>query len=120
MLDSETEDIKKECAWAISNATSAGDDLQIKFLVDSGCVPPLVNLLDKPDVRIVSVALEGIENILKCGQRNQNADGTNPFVAVVEMCGGVDHIKDLRGHEKPKISDMAVKILENYFGVDDG
>ena len=119
MLESEDFDIRKECAWAISNATSGGDDLQIKYLVDSGCVPPLVFLLDKPDVRIVSVALEGIENILKCGQRNQNVDGTNPFVAVVEMCGGVDKIEDLQRHENHKIYDMAVKILENYFGVDD-
>jgi HEAT repeat protein len=119
MLETEDFDIRKECAWAISNATSGGDDLQIKFLVDSGCVPPLVNLLDKPDVRIVSVALEGIENILKCGQRNQNLDGTNPFVAVVEMCGGVDKIEDLQRHENHKIYDMAVKILENYFGVDE-
>lgn len=61
-----------------------------------GCVPPLVNLLDKPDVRIVSVALEGIENILKCGQRNLNPDGSNPFVTVVEMCGGVDKIEELQ------------------------
>jgi len=119
MLETEDFDIRKECAWAISNATSGGDDLQIKFLVDSGCVPPLVNLLDKPDVRIVSVALEGIENILKCGQRNQNMDGTNPFVGVVELCGGVDKIEDLQRHENHKIYDMAVKILENYFGVDD-
>jgi importin subunit alpha-1 len=80
MLEMEDFDIRKECAWAISNATSGGDDLHIKFLVDNGCVLPLVNLLDKPDVRIVSVALEGIENILKCGQRNLNADGTNPLV----------------------------------------
>ena len=119
MLETEDVDIRKECAWAISNATSGGDDLQIKVLVDSGCVPPLVNLLDKPDVRIVSVALEGIENILKCGQRSQNADGTNPFVAVVEMCGGVDKIEDLQRHENHKICDMAVRILETYFGVDD-
>ena len=119
MLEQEDFDIRKECAWAISNATSGGDDLQIKYLVDSGCVPPLVNLLDKPDVRIVSVALEGIENILKCGQRNQNADGSNPFVQVVEICGGVDRIEDLQRHDNHKIYDMAVKILENYFGVDD-
>mmetsp|Transcript_11535 Transcript_11535/g.27665 ORF Transcript_11535/g.27665 Transcript_11535/m.27665 type:complete len:523 (+) Transcript_11535:157-1725(+) len=119
MLDSEDFDIRKECAWAISNATSGGDDMQIKYLVDQGCVPPLVNLLDKPDVRIVSVALEGIENILKCGQRNLNKEGANPFVSVVEMCGGVDRIEELQRHENHKIYDMAVKILENYFGADE-
>lgn len=34
MLDQEEFDIRKECAWAISNATSGGDDMQIKYLVD--------------------------------------------------------------------------------------
>ena len=52
-------------------------------------------------------------------QKSQNADGTNPFVAVVEMCGGVDKIEDLQRHENHKIYDMAVRILETYFGVDD-
>jgi importin subunit alpha-1 len=114
MLETEDVDIRKECAWAISNATSSDDDVQIKFLVDHGCVPILVNLLDKPDVRLVSVALEGIENILKCGQRNQHVDGTNPFVAAVKMCGGVNKIENLQRHEKHKIYATAVMILENY------
>ncbi len=114
MLEAEDFDIRQECAWAISNATSGGDDVQIKFLVDAGCLPPLVNLLDKPNVHIVSVALEGIENILKCGQRNQHVDGTNPFVAAVKMCGGVDKIENLQRHENHKIYDTAVMILENY------
>ena len=70
MLETEEFDIRKECGWAISNATSGGDDVQIKFPVDAGWVSPLVNMLDNPDVRLVSVALEGIKNILKCGQRN--------------------------------------------------
>jgi importin subunit alpha-1 len=34
MLETEDFDIRKECAWAISNATSGGDDMQIKYLVD--------------------------------------------------------------------------------------
>ena len=119
MLETEDQDVRKECAWAISNATNGGDDLQIKFLVDNGCVPPLVDLLDKPDVRMISVGLEGIQNILKSGQRNLSGDGSNPFVAVVEMCGGVDNIEDLQRHENHKIYDMAVKILENYFRVDE-
>ena len=66
-----------------------------------------------------SVALEGIENILKSGQRNLNADGTNPFVAVVEMAQGVDRMKDLHRHENHKINDTAVKILKSYFDVDE-
>ena len=58
-------DIKKEAAWAISNATSGGTPEQIKFLVDAGCIPPLCDLLTTFDPRVITVALEGLENILK-------------------------------------------------------
>lgn len=60
-------DIKKEAAWAISNATSGGTQQQIQFLVGAGCIRPLCDLLSCSDVRIVTVALEGLENILKVG-----------------------------------------------------
>lgn len=46
MLDQEEFDIRKECAWAISNATSGGDDMQIKYLVDQ--VRFFEFLVDKP------------------------------------------------------------------------
>jgi len=58
-------DIKKEAAWAISNATSGGTAEQIRYLVDCNAIRPLCDLLSVPDVRIVTVALEGLENILK-------------------------------------------------------
>lgn len=60
-------DIKKESAWAISNATSGGTREQIKYLVQTGCIRPLCDLLTCTDTRIVSIALEGLENILKVG-----------------------------------------------------
>ncbi|CAN0065978.1 unnamed protein product [Hapterophycus canaliculatus] len=58
-------DIRKEAAWAISNATSGGKPEQIKYLVTEGCIPPLSDLLEVHDAKIVTVALEGLENILK-------------------------------------------------------
>lgn len=65
MLGEAEFDIKKEAAWAISNATSGGRHDQIKYLVASGAIKPLCDLLTCSDPRIVTVALEGIENILK-------------------------------------------------------
>lgn len=61
-------DIKKEAAWAISNATSGGTGDQIKYLVTQNCIKPLCDLLTCADPRIVVVALEGLENILKVRQ----------------------------------------------------
>lgn len=56
-------DIRKEAAWAISNATSGGSPQQIKFLVQQGCIRPLCDLLTVNDVKIVTIALEGLENV---------------------------------------------------------
>ena len=62
----------QEAAWAISNATSGGKPEQIKYLVTEGCIPPLSDLLEVHDPKIVTVALEGLENILKV--RNSRRD----------------------------------------------
>lgn len=59
--------LMQEAAWAISNATSGGKPEQIKYLVQQGCIPPLCDLLEVHDAKIVTVALEGLENILKVG-----------------------------------------------------
>lgn len=56
-------DIRKEAAWAISNATSGGSPAQIKFLVTQGCIRPLCDLLTVNDAKIVTIALEGLENV---------------------------------------------------------
>ena len=51
-------DVKKEAAWAISNATSGGTPEQIRYLVTQQCIRPLCDLLTVQDSRIINVALE--------------------------------------------------------------
>lgn len=46
-------EIKREAAWAISNATSGGDPTQIQQLVQYGCIGPLCDLLRVMDPRVV-------------------------------------------------------------------
>lgn len=50
-------DIKKEAAWAISNATSGGTADQIRLLVQHGCIKPLVRLAGHPSERACSRGL---------------------------------------------------------------
>lgn len=111
-------DIKKEAAWAISNATSGGSHEQIKFLVSQGCVKPLCDLLICPDPRIVTVCLEGLENILKVGEAEKNLGNTgdvNVYAQMVEDVEGLEKIESLQSHDNNEIYEKAVKILEAYW-----
>ncbi|KAL9347932.1 hypothetical protein Peur_059298 [Populus x canadensis] len=115
-------EIKKEAAWAISNATSGGSHEQIKFLVDQGCIKPLCDLLICPDPRIVTVCLEGLENILKVGEAKKNLGNTgnaNLYTQMIEDVEGLEKIENLQSHDNNEIYEKAVKILETYW-VEDG
>jgi HEAT repeat protein len=114
-------DVKKEAAWAISNATSGGLPDQIRYLVQQGCIRPLCDLLIVQDSRIINVALEGIENILKLGEEDrENINGeVNEFARLVEEAEGMDKLETLQSHQNDEIYQRAVRILESYFGEDD-
>jgi len=113
-------DIKKEAAWSISNATSGGSPEQIKYLVQQGCIKPLCDLLTCNDPRLVTVALEGIENVLKAGEHEAPANGgTNPYTAFVDEAEGLDKLEQLQSHSNEDVYKKAMHILETYFGLDD-
>ncbi|KVH99803.1 Armadillo, partial [Cynara cardunculus var. scolymus] len=111
-------DIKKEAAWAISNATSGGSNEQIKYLVSQGCIKPLCDLLICPDPRIVTVSLEGLENILKVGEMEKNVGNTgevNFYAQMIDDAEGLEKIENLQSHDNNEIYEKAVKILETYW-----
>lgn len=110
-------DIRKEAAWAISNATSGGNSNQIKFLVSQGCINPLCDLLSVVDAKIVTIALEGLENILKIGEEDAKKTGTpNQMVTFITEADGVPKIEELQQHSNVAIYERCVRILENFFG----
>jgi hypothetical protein len=107
---------RKEAAWAVVNATSSGTYEQIRYLVELNVIQPLCDLLGVVDTKIVEVALNGIENILKLGQMDANAKGAgNAYALKVEECGGLDRIEYLQGHQNEKIYKKAFHIIEQYF-----
>ncbi|KAK6941052.1 Armadillo [Dillenia turbinata] len=112
------EQIQKEAAWAISNATSGAMHEQIKWLVSQGCIKPLCDLLVCPDPRIVTVCLEGLENILMVGEAEKNLGNTgdvNLYAQLIEEADGLDKIENLQSHDNTEIYEKAVKILETYW-----
>ncbi|GAY68666.1 hypothetical protein CUMW_265920 [Citrus unshiu] len=109
----------EEAAWAISNATCRGTHDQIKYLVTEGCIKPLCDLLQCPDPKIVTVCLEGLENILKVGEAEKNTDSDigdlNQFAQLVEEAEGLEKIENLQSHDNFEIHEKSVKILETYW-----
>jgi len=94
MLRDESFDIQKEAAWAISNATSGGSAAQIRFLAETGVIPALCGLFSCADSKIVMVALEGIENMLRSGKKESaKSCSSNPYIDAVEECGGLDGLR---------------------------
>ncbi|KAG1338827.1 Importin subunit alpha-4 [Cocos nucifera] len=111
-------DIKKEAAWAISNATSGGSNEQIHYLVSQGCIKPLCDLLVCPYPRIVIVCLEGLENVLKVGEAEKElgkTDGINIYSQLIDDCEGLDKIENLQGHGNNEIYEKTIKMLERYW-----
>ncbi|KAI3876625.1 hypothetical protein MKW92_017880, partial [Papaver armeniacum] len=92
-------DIKKEAAWAISNATS-GDPMS-RSSTYSFCFSW---------VQIVTVCLEGLENILKVGEAEKtigNTDGVNLYAHMIDEAEGLEKIENLQSHDNTEIYEKA-------------
>nr|KAG5704948.1 hypothetical protein BaRGS_022790 [Batillaria attramentaria] len=92
----------------------------LMFLVEQGCVPPLCDLLTVMDSKIVQVALNGLENILRLGdQDSKHNNGINPYAVMIEECYGLDKIEFLQGHENREIYQKSFDIIERYFSTEE-
>ncbi|KAJ1964884.1 Importin subunit alpha-1 [Dipsacomyces acuminosporus] len=114
---------KKEACWAVSNATSGGLNQpdQIRYVVQQGCIKPLCDLLNCMDNKIIQVALDGLENILKVGEadKEQNPNSVNQYALFIEEAGGMEKIHNLQLHDNIEIYKKAYHIIDRYFA-DDG
>ena len=88
-----------------------------RYLVGQGCIKPLCDLLACPDARIITVCLEGLENILKVGEAEKAASAgeLNECAQLIEDAEGLEKIENLQSHDNSEIYEKAVKILETYW-----
>ncbi|KAL3478631.1 armadillo-type protein [Aspergillus californicus] len=117
---------RKEACWAISNATSGGlqKPEQIRYLVTQGCIKPLCDLLACPDNKIIQVALDGLENILKVGEMDKEAaqsgeNRVNRYALFIEEAGGMEKVHDCQNNANEEIYMKAYNIIEKYFSDED-
>ena len=69
MLHRDQSEVKKEAAWAVSNAASSAQSTQIRAFVTTEIIEGLCTLIDdeSQSVKIVMVVLEAFENFLRAG-----------------------------------------------------
>eukprot|EP00914_Ancora_sagittata_P025345 GHVO01050388.1.p1 GENE.GHVO01050388.1~~GHVO01050388.1.p1 ORF type:complete len:503 (+),score=66.38 GHVO01050388.1:91-1599(+) len=111
-------EIRREAAWAISNAASGGSHQQVDYLVECGCIKPLCDLLDLPDMKIVSVTLEALLVILKVGQKKMYEEELedNPYVDLIEKANGSYKMKSLQDTPKnQRPYQQVIDILNQFF-----
>ncbi|RPB29906.1 ARM repeat-containing protein [Terfezia boudieri ATCC MYA-4762] len=110
---------RKEACWAISNATSGGLQKpdQIRYLVQQGCIKPLCDLLACMDNKIIQVALDGLENILKVGEMDKptTQQNVNLYAMYIEEAGGMEKIHQAQINANEEIYMKAYNIIEKYF-----
>ena len=65
--------------------------LPFRYLVSLGCIKPLCDLLTVMDSKIVQVALNGLENILRLGEQEgkHSGSGVNPYCGLIEEAYGM-------------------------------
>jgi len=114
LLNKDEFNVQKEATWAISNITNNGKAKHVRYLVQQGVLPPLIEMFKCSDPKIIMVALEGVENILKVGSEGSEGE-SNKYAEIVEECGGVDQIESLQRHDNEDIYKKAVQILQTYF-----
>jgi hypothetical protein len=94
--------------------------LIIRYIIEQGAIPPLCELLSVTDAKIIQVAFNGLDNILKLGAaEGKRTNGPNPYAIMIEECYGLDKIEYLQSHENIEIYQKAFHLIETYFGVDE-
>ena len=110
-LESGDWDVRKEAAWVISNIALGGSQQHLRELVEYRPIRPLCDLLEVADSKIVKVALDTLEAVLKV----EGLQGT----VLIDEADGLEKIEALQRHENDDIYKHAVRIIETYFGEDD-
>ncbi|RYG63307.1 hypothetical protein EON64_16180, partial [archaeon] len=65
---------------------------------------------------MVTVALEGLENMLKTASLTSHLPAV---LGIFHDCGGVSYMEALQSHNNKSIYMRAVRVLETYFGAEE-
>ncbi|KAH8743029.1 hypothetical protein F5883DRAFT_665902 [Diaporthe sp. PMI_573] len=80
--------------------------------------------LKEKDNKIIQIALQGLENILKVGEVDKQAvddtpDAINRYALLIDECGGIEKIHECQTNANEEIYKKTYNIIEKYFSGED-
>lgn len=82
-----------------------------------GAVGPLCDILLMRDTKVIEIALDALDNMLRVGAAcGEGVD--NEVADMIEKDGGLEKIEALQEHPVGKIFDKVQEILTEYFNPD--
>eukprot|EP00358_Blepharisma_japonicum_P004849 CAMPEP_0202942502 /NCGR_PEP_ID=MMETSP1395-20130829/2718_1 /ASSEMBLY_ACC=CAM_ASM_000871 /TAXON_ID=5961 /ORGANISM="Blepharisma japonicum, Strain Stock R1072" /LENGTH=130 /DNA_ID=CAMNT_0049638849 /DNA_START=172 /DNA_END=561 /DNA_ORIENTATION=- len=115
-------EIKKEALWAISNASHAKNVALIFKVVEFGVMTALCDILDMQEAKILLIALEALNNILRAGKDMINFNkcgGVNEIALKFDEMDGVLKLENLQTHPNVKIYQRVVAIMDEHYGLEE-
>ena len=107
-------EVRKEAIWVVSNVATGGTESHVMAVVECGAIDAVCSVLDVNDSKMLLVALDAIDSILKVGQKLGK-----DYNSFVDECDGLRKIENLQEHESDEVYQKSVKIIEAYFGSED-
>jgi importin subunit alpha-1 len=115
MAEHATWEVRKEAIWVVSNVATGGNKFHVQSVVECGAIDALCSVMDINDTKMLLVALDALESILRVGQ----ALGKD-YCSFVDECDGLEKLELLQEHQSDDVYKKAVEIIETYFGCEDG
>lgn len=112
--------VRREAIWTICNVTNSGTKAEIQSLIDNGVLAMFdYNLTMDQDEKILKTILEALDNILDI-DKDWDRSQDHPLYDLMEENHLLDKLEELLEHPQKDVYDFAIKLIDNYFDVEDG
>ncbi|KAF4691916.1 hypothetical protein FOZ60_014404 [Perkinsus olseni] len=122
ILGAKEHEVRREAVWVVCNLCTGGTPAQVRHVVDHcNAISAICTVLNVKDSKMVQVALEAIEGILKvgCEVQEKTGESMNRYLELLEECGGLTKIEELQQDSSKDVYERAVRILEGYCELED-
>jgi hypothetical protein len=120
MCQHDNENVRKEAIWALCNVTSKGGRPEIDSLVQNGILAMFqFNLNNDSHSDVLKTILEALDNILDVDEDEWDRSNDHPLIDLIEDSGLMDTLENLLQHPETEVYNYAIKIIDNYFDVED-